>query len=137
VGVVVALSLLVVALSAIAVATAVVVMALGVRALYRVIEQRASPAVHDVQQLVATIKGEAEALVGTSRDIRLRIVQAADAAQQRLADLDAVIEVVQGEVEETVINAAAAVRDVRRGVRVWRWARRLLGPKDKRKRRRR
>jgi hypothetical protein len=64
--------------------------------------------------------------VGTSRDIRLRIVKAAEAAEDRLADLDALAEVVQEEVEDTALDAVATLRNVRRGIHGFRWARRLL-----------
>jgi hypothetical protein len=133
VGVVTALSLAVIALAAIVVAAASVASALGVRTLVRALEQVAGPAITDVRQLIGTIKGEADALVGTSRDIRLRIVRAADAAEGRLADLDALVEVVQEEVEETALDAAATLRNVRRGLSLWQWGRKVL--KGRRKRR--
>jgi H2-forming N5,N10-methylenetetrahydromethanopterin dehydrogenase-like enzyme len=79
-----------------------------------------------VRHLVGSIRGEADALVGASRDIRLRIVRAADAAEERLADLDALAEVVQEEVEDTALAAAATLRNVRRGLHGFRWARRAL-----------
>jgi uncharacterized protein YoxC len=133
VGVVAALSLATIALAAIVVAVASVVSAFGIRTFVRAVEQLAGPAIHDVRQLIATIKGEADALVGTSRDIRLRIVRAADAAEQRLSDLDALVEVVQEEMEETVVDAAATLRNVRRGLSLWQWGRKVLKGKKKRK----
>ena len=60
------------------------------------------------------------------RVLRERIVKAADAAQTRLADLDALFEVVQEEVENTVLDAAASVRMVRRGLSLVDWGRRAL-----------
>jgi|SRR5882724_8606819 len=77
VGVVSALSLAIIALAAIVVAVASVVSALGIRTFTRALEQIAGPAIQDVRQLIGTIKGEADALVGTSREIRLRIMRAA------------------------------------------------------------
>src|SRR5439155_1161744 len=62
---------------------------LALRTFLRLLEHLAGPAVSDVRQLVGTTRTEAETLVGTSRDLRGRIVKAADAAQARLADLDA------------------------------------------------
>jgi hypothetical protein len=132
VGVVTALSLAVIALAAIVVAAASVASALGVRTLVRVLEQLAGPPITDVRQLIGTIKGEADALVGTSRDIRLRIVRAADAAEGRLADLDALVEVVQEEVEGTALDAAATLRNVRRGLSLWQWGRKVLKGRKKR-----
>jgi hypothetical protein len=85
-----------------------------------------------VRQLVGAIKTEADALVGASRDVRHRIVRAADAAEERLIDLDALADVVQHELEDTALDAAATMRDVRRGLSVWRWSRRLLKGKKRR-----
>ncbi len=133
VGVVSALSLTVIALAAIVLAVSSVISLLRVHAFVRAIEQMAGPAIDDVRQLIGAIKGEADALVGTSRDIRLRIVRAADAAEQRLSDLDALVEVVQEEMEETVVDAAATIRNVRRGLSLWQWGRKVLKGKKKRK----
>jgi len=134
VGVVSAISLVIIALAAIVVAVASVASALGIRAFTKALEQLAGPTIQDVRQLIGTIKGEADALVGTSRDIRERIRRAADAAEHRLSDLDALVEVVQDEVEGTVLDAAATLRNVRRGLSLWQWGRKVFkGKKKKRK----
>ncbi len=126
VAVVTGVSLAILALSAIVIALAAVIAALGVRTFLRVLNDLAGPAVGDVRQLVGSIRTEAESLVGTSRELRGRIVAAADAAQARLADLDALFEVVQEEVETTVLDVAATVRTVRRGISLLEWGRRTL-----------
>jgi uncharacterized protein YoxC len=126
VAVVTALSLAVVAMAAIVIAVSSVVAALGLRAFLRMLRELAAPAVGDVRQLVAAIRNEAESLVGTSRELRERIVRAADAAENRLADLDALFEVVQAEVESTVLDVAATVRLLRRGLSLVDWGRRAL-----------
>ena len=133
VGVVSALSLAIIALAAIVVAVVSVASALGIKTFTRALEQLAGPAIQDVRLLIGTIKGEADALVGTSRDIRTRIVRAADAAEHRLSDLDALVEVVQDEVEEAALDAAATLRNVRRGLSLWQWGRKMLKGKKKRK----
>lgn len=125
-AVVAAVSLAIIALAVIVVAVASVVSVLGVRAFLQAIEHLAGPAIGDVRQLIGTIKAEADSLVGTSRDVRLRIVHAADAAEARLTDLDALVEIVQEEVEETALDAAAALHDVRRGLNLWQWGRKAL-----------
>jgi len=121
-----ALSLLALALSAIVIAASAVATALGVRLFLRVLRDLAGPAVGDVRALLASIRTEAEGLVGTSRALRERIVRAADAAEARLNDLDAVVEVVQEEVESTAVDVAATLRTVRRGVSLLEWGRRTL-----------
>ncbi len=133
-GVISALSLATIALAAIVLAVSSVISLLRMHAFVRALEQMAGPAIDDVRQLIGAIKGEADALVGTSRDIRERIVRAADAAEHRLSDLDALVEVVQEEMEGTVVDAAATIRNVRRGVSLWQWGRKVLKGKKKKKR---
>jgi hypothetical protein len=70
--------------------------------------------------------------VGTSRDIRHRIMRAADAAEERLTALDSVAEVMQDELEEAAVDAAATMREVRRGLSVWRWSSKLFKRKKRR-----
>ena len=135
--VVMAVSLAVIGFASIAVGAAAAFMALRMRRFFQAVETLAGPAVTDVRHLVGSIRAEADALVGTSRDIRLRIVQAADAAEARLTDLDALIDVVQSEVEETTLDVAALLRDARSGARLWQWASRLLGAPRNRKPRKR
>lgn len=126
VGTVTAVSLAVIAVAAVAVAAAHVVAARAALSLFRTVERLSGPAVDDVRQLVSGIRREADALVGTSRDIRLRIIKAADAAEERLSDLDSLVDVVQEEVEDTALDAVATLRHVRRGLHGFRWARRVL-----------
>src|SRR2546430_2860522 len=116
---------------AIVIAAGAVVGARGVRGFLRRRHERAGPAVGDVRALVATIRAEAEGLAGTSRELRQRIVSAADAAEARLAELDAVFEVVQEEVEATVLDVAATMRSVRRGISLLEWGRRTLKRRKK------
>jgi len=126
VAVLTGISLAILALSAIAIALSAVAAMLALRAFLRVFEHLAGPAVSDARQLVAGIRAEAESLVGTSRDLRGRIVKAADAAEARLADLDALFAVVQGEVEAAALDMTATLRNVRRGLSVFEWGRRKL-----------
>src|SRR5204863_8526786 len=98
--VVTGISLAILALAAIAIALSSVIAVLALRTFLRILEHLAGPAVSDVRQLVATIRTEAESLVGTSRELRGRIVKAEDAAETRLADLDALLEVDQVSVEK-------------------------------------
>lgn len=132
VGVVSALSLAIIALAALVAAGAIIAAALGVRAAVKALKNFAGPAISDVRQLISSIKMEADALVGASRDVRHRIVRAADAAEERLTSLDALAEVMQQELEETALDAAATMRDVRRGLSVWKWSRKLLKGKKRR-----
>ncbi len=132
VGVVSAVSLMIIALAALAGGVAIVAAALGVRAALRALKSFGGPAIADVRLLISNIKTEADALVGTSRDIRNRIMRAADAAEERLTALDSVAEVMQDELEDAAVDAAATMREVRRGLSVWRWSSKLLKRKKRR-----
>jgi hypothetical protein len=121
-----ALSLAVIAVAAIVVAGSALATAFGMRAFLRAVEHLTGPALSDVRGMIDTIRTEADAIAGTSRDLRLRIVNAADAAQERLGDLGAVLDVMQEEVEDTVLDVAATARNVRRGLSVWRLGRSAL-----------
>jgi hypothetical protein len=134
VGVVTAISLAIIALATLVTAAAVIAAALGVRSALKALRAFAGPAIGDVRQLIASIKTEADALVGSSRDVRQRIVRAVDAAEDRLTDLDTLAEVMQEELEDTALDAAATMRDVRRGLSVWRWSRKLLKRGGKKRR---
>src|SRR6266550_4106404 len=131
VGIVSAISLVIIALAALVTAGALTVAALGVRTAVNALKGFAGPAIADVRQLIASIKTEADALVGASRDVRQRIVRAADAAEERLTDLDSLAEVMQEELEDTALDAAATLRNVRRGMSVWRWSRKLMKRKKR------
>ena len=132
VGIVSALSLVIIALAALVAAAAIIAAALGVRAGIKALRNFAGPAISDVRQLIGSIKIEADALVGTSRDVRHRIIKAVDAAEERLTALDALTEVMQEELEETALDAAATLQNVRRGISLWRWSRKMLKSKKRR-----
>ena len=132
VGVVMAISLAIIALAALAVAAATASAALGMRASLRML---AGPALDDARQLVSTIRAEVDGLAGTSRDLRARVVKAADAAEARLAELDALVDVVQREVESAALDIAATLRTVRRGASLLDLGRRVISGGAGRKKR--
>ena len=117
-AVVSAVSLAIIAVAALAVAAGLYIAGRQFGRLLGTLESHAGPALQDVQQLVAAIRAEAEQITGTSKDLRIRIVHAADAAQERLADLDALLDVIQEEVEGATVDFAATVRTIRRGASV-------------------
>src|SRR6266576_2266685 len=137
VGVVMAVSLAIIALAALAVAAATASAALGMRTSLKMLEGLAGPALGDVRSLVGTIRAEVEGLAGTSRELRARVVRAADAAAARLAELDGLVGVVQEEVEAAALDVAATLRTVRRGTSLLDLGRRVVtgGGEGKRKRR--
>jgi len=83
--------------------------------------------VDDASDVVATVKSEVEGLAETSKDIRKRAERAAASIDDRLHDIEALVDVVQEEVEETALDVAAAVRTTRRGGKLFRRMKRALG----------
>jgi hypothetical protein len=67
------------------------------------------------RQVAGSVRGEIDAVVDTSRDLRGRITRAADAAETRLTDLETLLDVVYEEVEDTALDVASALRTTRRG----------------------
>ncbi|UCG86859.1 MAG: hypothetical protein JSW71_23685 [Gemmatimonadota bacterium] len=82
--------------------------------------------VEDAGKTVAAVKNEVEGFSGTSRGLRERIERAADAVEDRLLDLDALVDVLQDEVEGTALDIAAALRTTRRGGKLLRRVRRAI-----------
>ena len=113
------LCLAVIAASAVAVAVVVH----GIRSFVTGLKNSTLPMVTDVREMVAGIRTEVDGIVETSRDIRQRLVNVADGAEARLADI------------------AGAVRTVQAGVALWKTVRpdseSDSKPEPKRKRRKR
>lgn len=65
------------------------------------------------EALSEQISGEVREVLETSRRTRFTFERGVKRARRRLQDLDALIEVVQEEVEETALDASAAMRRVR------------------------
>ena len=118
VGVVMALSLAIIALAALTVAAAIAGTALGMRAALRSLRDLAGPALDDARQLVATIRTEVEGLAETSRDLRGRIVSAADALEARLALVNALLGGAQGSVQSAARGIIGTIRTLLRGIQV-------------------
>ena len=90
-------------------------------------------AMHAVRRVAETgedlsikLKEEIQQYLTTSRTIRHDLDRGIRRVKSRLADLDALYEVVHDEVEETALDVAAKVRSVRNGAGVVGRLRRLL-----------
>ena len=76
-----------------------------------------------MRQLIATIRTEVDEVAATSRDLRGRVVKAADAAEARLAQVSALVGGVQGSVQSTMTDIAATVRMLLRSISLLDWGR--------------
>lgn len=80
-----------------------------------VLERDGPPMVEAARSVVGTVRAEVDQIVATSRELRTRVSGAAGALDERVRDLEAVLDVLQEEVEETALDVAAALRATRRG----------------------
>jgi len=81
---------------------------------------------NDATRVVGSVRDEVEQIVATSRDLRTRVSGAAGALEERVRDLEAVLDVLQEEVEETALDVAAALRATRRGASLLRGLKRVF-----------
>lgn len=75
----------------------------------------ANAIVDDARAMVATVKRDVSAVSGAAAAMGDTLRDAADITAQRVDEVNAVLDVVQAELEETAITAVAAVRGVRLG----------------------
>lgn len=87
--------------------------------------------VADARDMVATVKRDVSHMSGAAAAMGDTIRDAAEVTAQRIDEVNAVLDVVQAEIEETAITAASAVRSVRLGARA------LLAYLPRRRRRKR
>lgn len=82
--------------------------------------------VDDAQHMFQSVRRETEDIVDSSKDVRERLDRLMHRTEERLQDLDALLDVVQLEVEETALDIAAALRTTRRGASVLRTMKRTF-----------
>lgn len=82
--------------------------------------------VEDTGKTVAAVRAEVEQIVGASRELRTRVGEAAGALDERVRDLEIVLDVVQDEVEDTLLDVASVLRTTRRGASVARALKRVF-----------
>jgi uncharacterized protein YoxC len=132
IGPTMAISLVVIALAFAAIGVAVVLMARSATREIRELRAEVAPALSAVRrmteagaELSGDIKDEIQEYLATSRAVREDLERGVFQVKSRLADLDALYEVVHEEVEETALDVAARVRSVRNGAgmvsRIRRW----------------
>jgi methyl-accepting chemotaxis protein len=88
--------------------------------------QAARSVAEDAGKMVSQLRGEVEQIVATSRDVRRRAGGAATSLEERARDLEAVLDILQDEVEDTALDVAAALRATRRGTSVMRAVKRVF-----------
>ena len=142
VGPTMAISLAVLALSFLALAVVVAVAALKLAGQVRKVSTLVDGLQDDVARTLKTVRGlteqgqdlmvlvrhEVGAFAQTARRLRRKTVRAADRVESKLEELETLYEVVHDEVEGAALDAAAALRSVRRGNGMLGRVRRFLIP---------
>jgi hypothetical protein len=77
----------------------------------------ASAVATDAREVVAMLRTDAERVTDAASLVSEQLIEAAEATAQRVDDVNAVLDVLQAELEDTAISAAAVVRGVRIGAR--------------------
>jgi hypothetical protein len=140
VGPTMAISLAVIALSFLAIAGAVLFGALAVRKQAKKLREQMLTFEDDARKAMRSVrratrntaeasqvlKEQAYHFARTGKKVRARLDDVTDLVHQRVGEMDALYEVVAGEVEEAAIDVASTVRTLR-GNPVIRVARRFLG----------
>lgn len=82
--------------------------------------------IDDASSVMATVKTEVDDLADTSKGIRKRAENVAASLDDRFRDIEALVDVVQEEVEDTALDVAAAMRTTRRGGKLFKRMKRAL-----------
>lgn len=77
-------------------------------------------------RVLTLVRSEAEAITATSRDLRERIEGAADRLGERFTEFESLADLLQDEVEDTVLDVAAALRTTRRSAGILRTMKRAF-----------
>lgn len=95
--------------------------------------QAARKAADQAGLIVSKLSTEVEGLTDTSRDVRKKVARAVESAEERLLELEDLLDILQDEVEETVLSVAGTLRASRRGASVFGAVKRaILGRKRSR-----
>ncbi len=82
--------------------------------------------VDDAGRVAVVVRDEVAAVVGTSKRLRERAERTATALEERFLELETLLDVLQEELEETVLDVAALLRTTRRGSGLFRAAKRAF-----------
>jgi len=105
----------------------------GLTRLVETVDRDAHPAIESVRRtaeeanrLVVAIRSEVEGFAGTSKRLRDRVERTSSALEERFSDLETLLDVLQDELEDTVLDLAAVMRTTRRGAGLLQAARRVI-----------
>ena len=122
----VAISLLIIAASFLVQGAVVLMIGLSLKKQSGQVKQQLASVAADAKGVLNRLKGEVEGFADLSADARGRLRGAIDTVDGRLKDLDALVEVIQEEAEDTALHVASMVRTVRRSGSILGAAKRAL-----------
>ncbi|MFI5281014.1 MAG: hypothetical protein ACHQU1_10985 [Gemmatimonadales bacterium] len=114
IGPTIAISLVVIAASFLVMGSVALLVGMGLRKQSRALRAQVAAFTLEARGVTLRLKGELEGFADLSADARQRLKGAIDTVDGRLKDLDALVEVVQEEAEETALDVASFIRTVRR-----------------------
>ncbi len=123
----VALSLLVIALSFLAIAVGILVTLRSIRSGMSPVFKSISAAAVGTEKVAALIQREGEGVAETSKRVRESVNGGLERLEDRMADLDALYEVLYEEMKETGLEAGVMMRRLRRPGGWWGRVRRIIG----------
>lgn len=128
-----AISVAIIALLAVGLSVSAILLIRDVRRLLDTFDRDGRPAllavrtvVEDTGKTVATLRAEVEQMVSGARALRSRVGEAAGSLDERMRDLEIVLDVVQDEIEDTLLDVASILRTTRRGASVARALKRVF-----------
>jgi len=132
VGPTVAISLVVIAASFLVIGGVVVAIGLFLRGQTIKARARLAAFAADTRVVTQRIKHELEGFADISTEARAKLRGAIDTVDGRLKDLDALVEVIQEEAEETALDVASMLRTVRRTGGILGAARKMMRRRSRR-----
>jgi len=132
IGPTIAISLVIIAASFLVMGAVALTIGLGIRKVNRDARAKLTALTADARAATARLRSELDGYADLATETRLKLTHGVAKVEQRLQDVDALVEVLQEEAEEAALDVAALVRTVRRTGGILGSARRML-----RKRRRR
>ena len=133
VGPTVAISLVVIAAAMLMMGAVALVIGLGLRKAKQDVTVKLAAFSADAKQAALRLRKEVDGFADLSGETRKKLRKAVDRVEERLTDLDTLVEVLQEEAEETALDVAALVRTVRRPASVFGMARAALRGRRRRR----
>jgi len=133
VGPTVAISLVVIATAMLVMGGVALAIGLGIRKARRDVTAKLAVFSADAKKAATRLRIEMDGFADLSGETRKKLRSAVDRVEERLVDLDTLVEVLTEEAQETALDVAALVRTVRRPASIFSVARSALRGRRRRR----